>query len=456
MFDGKNIDRNDPVGRQFGEMKKQVLPPPALEKAVAAGVLYGKRVRTRVHVIRFTKAVAAYVVGIALFLGAILLLPQLLESSDPVTPVGTTPSVLTEPVPLSSLYEGKTVVSANFYYNLESLTYFPTEDPLRIQQMLETLDTTVATPLLDDTAGWSYHRIRLHFADGTVSEICVGRETQLVKYYTYTSEGDLQLMESFTLSQDVCKALTVYIEGQCRELWATATPPDPETYLNQPFDSIQCSGFPLFLTDTEIGKISTYFINLFTDMPLSKELYHYTPTFSFWNFQIDDHTLASVELHEDNTVWVCVSIPGMPPNTYTFSLSPEKMQEVRDYLYSAVVPIPLSHPLADYMGYEHGEILKLIVLNSKIDNYSYCDKETDMYAVLRIIGKVELQATERKETDDFDDTIELSFLSSNLNIRIDRSGYMECIYKDQYDEIHHSYFTASPEDLEQMWQQLLA
>lgn len=98
MLDEKNMDRTDAMGRQFGEMKEQLLPPPALEKAVIKGVPYGKPVRTRVHVIRITKAVAAYVVGIALFLGMLVMLPGLFEGGDPIDPAGTNLSTSTEAV----------------------------------------------------------------------------------------------------------------------------------------------------------------------------------------------------------------------------------------------------------------------------------------------------------------------------------------------------------------------
>lgn len=117
MFEQKNMDRNDAIGRQFKELKGQVLPPPALEKATAAGVPYGRRVRTRVHVLRFAKAVAAYVVGIALFLGAILLLPQFWEGNEPVgsdpagNPAVTTPARTDEITPT----DAPTLPEAHFY-----------------------------------------------------------------------------------------------------------------------------------------------------------------------------------------------------------------------------------------------------------------------------------------------------------------------------------------------------
>ncbi|MBO5778650.1 MAG: hypothetical protein J6R82_03685 [Clostridia bacterium] len=110
MLDEKNNHQNesDPMKEQFGELKKQVLPPPALEKAVIEGMPYGKRVRTRVHVLRFTKAMAAYVVGIALFLGVLVILPHFFAEGDPVTPAGTTTSSHTDPV--------QTVLPPNIVY----------------------------------------------------------------------------------------------------------------------------------------------------------------------------------------------------------------------------------------------------------------------------------------------------------------------------------------------------
>lgn len=102
MLDEKNLDRTDAMGRQFGEIKEQVLPPAELEKAVIEGVPYGKPVRTRVHVIRITKAVAVYVVGIALFLGVLMMLPGLFDGKLPVGSDSekgtTTPSTPNEPV----------------------------------------------------------------------------------------------------------------------------------------------------------------------------------------------------------------------------------------------------------------------------------------------------------------------------------------------------------------------
>lgn len=98
MSERKNIDRADEMGRQLGEIQKQVLPPPALERAVIEDIPYGQRVRTATHIKRFAKAVAAYVVGVALFLGVVMLLPGLWEEKTPVgsdsvgsDPVGSDP-----------------------------------------------------------------------------------------------------------------------------------------------------------------------------------------------------------------------------------------------------------------------------------------------------------------------------------------------------------------------------
>jgi hypothetical protein len=107
MLDEKNNHQteHDPIKEQFGEIKKQVLPPPALEKAVMEGMPYGRRVRTRVHVLRIAKATAAYVVGIALFLGMVLLLPSLWEGKSPVGTSGSDTVTTPEQSPSSPLIQ---------------------------------------------------------------------------------------------------------------------------------------------------------------------------------------------------------------------------------------------------------------------------------------------------------------------------------------------------------------
>ena len=86
MFnDKKNLPENDPLKAQFDGIDKEVRASAELKQAAKTGVPLrtGKREGTAVHVRRFGKAVAAYALGILLFLGVVAVLPGLWES-DPI------------------------------------------------------------------------------------------------------------------------------------------------------------------------------------------------------------------------------------------------------------------------------------------------------------------------------------------------------------------------------------
>lgn len=70
-------------------LKDKVHAPGPLAEAVITGLPYRPRTAPSIHVKRFTKAVAAYAVGVALLLGGIVLGLRLLDGSDPV---GNNPS----------------------------------------------------------------------------------------------------------------------------------------------------------------------------------------------------------------------------------------------------------------------------------------------------------------------------------------------------------------------------
>lgn len=154
MFDEKNNDRTDEIGQRFGEIKKQVTPPSELEKAVAAGVPYGKRVSTRVHVLRFSKAMAAYVVGIALLLGVLVLLPRLGEGGEPVvqTPAGDrprpTPTMTTKAEPEPDLPAVAEIVWAT--HNFDPWFQRESAQPLSFGQLYYQLNPHLAEHQIAD------------------------------------------------------------------------------------------------------------------------------------------------------------------------------------------------------------------------------------------------------------------------------------------------------------------
>lgn len=90
MSDKKNEMReNDPLQEKFAGIDRMVNAPADLVDAVKSGVPLPKagiQYTPGYHVGKFAKAAIAYAVGVALFLGAILLLPRLFSEQ---TPVGT-------------------------------------------------------------------------------------------------------------------------------------------------------------------------------------------------------------------------------------------------------------------------------------------------------------------------------------------------------------------------------
>ncbi len=216
MFDEKNIDRNDAIGQRFGEMKKQVLPPPALEKAVSAGVPYRTRVRTATHVKRFAKAVVTYVLCIALFLGALFLLPRFLGGdpvpSDPVggTPVGDrprpTPAVTTKTDPEPDPPAVAEIVWAPWDYD----PWFErdTAEPLPLGQLYYQLNPALAEgQTTDENTRYvmSFTYITADFRRYTLEEYLKDRGFQ---QHVYKSSQDPSYIMLFDLTEAEIKSIT--------------------------------------------------------------------------------------------------------------------------------------------------------------------------------------------------------------------------------------------------------
>lgn len=95
MFDDKNLQKDDALARRLERLSGQVKPSSALMKAAKTGVplrSMGIRYTAGMHIRKFSKAVLIYAACVALFLGAILMLPRLFGENGPVAsnPVSTT------------------------------------------------------------------------------------------------------------------------------------------------------------------------------------------------------------------------------------------------------------------------------------------------------------------------------------------------------------------------------
>lgn len=199
MFDEKNIDRNDQIGKRFAEIKGQVLPPPELEKAVTSGAPYGKRVRTAIHIKRFTKAVTAYVVGIALLLGVLFLLPRLFAGREPVgsDPMGGTPVLTSLPTFTASAPQTTTIPSTTAQ---SPITEPVPETTTTASSLIEStpVTTTVApetgdAPVTEEAAKDCF----VMFAGGLAS---VGKSITISRELT---AEELSKAEAFLISEDV-------------------------------------------------------------------------------------------------------------------------------------------------------------------------------------------------------------------------------------------------------------
>ena len=87
MSEKNNLPKNDELREKFEGIDRMVSAPPKLVEAVKNGTPLpraGNRYTVGFHVRKFAKAAVLYVVGIALFLGFLLVLPGLFEGTPPV------------------------------------------------------------------------------------------------------------------------------------------------------------------------------------------------------------------------------------------------------------------------------------------------------------------------------------------------------------------------------------
>lgn len=84
MLNEPNLNRNDSLGMLLRSAYGKMTPPPALERAVKTGVPYTTRANAKTHFGRFVKAVISYAACIALLIGGIYLVFQLMNGQEPI------------------------------------------------------------------------------------------------------------------------------------------------------------------------------------------------------------------------------------------------------------------------------------------------------------------------------------------------------------------------------------
>lgn len=100
MYNDNDFDRNDALGQRLQRIGGQMNPSPQLKKAAKTGVLLrpmAKSYTAGTHIRKFTKAVLLYAACIALFLGAILLIPKWFGGNEPTPGASVDPIITSKP-----------------------------------------------------------------------------------------------------------------------------------------------------------------------------------------------------------------------------------------------------------------------------------------------------------------------------------------------------------------------
>ena len=94
MYNDEN-NRSDRLGEQLKRIGGQMNPSPQLKKAAKTGTPLhraGIRYTPATHIRRFSKAILAYAAGVLLFLGAVMMLPKLWNTNEPVNHPANSPN----------------------------------------------------------------------------------------------------------------------------------------------------------------------------------------------------------------------------------------------------------------------------------------------------------------------------------------------------------------------------
>ena len=136
MFDEKNHDRTDSLGARMTRLGEQMTPSPQLMQAAATGTPLhegGVKYTAGTHVKQTAKAILLYAACVALFLGAVMLLPRWFDTQPPIATqppaTTTTPPVtderdkLTDPDALTPIQLEITKATWEKYKNMVTSDY---------------------------------------------------------------------------------------------------------------------------------------------------------------------------------------------------------------------------------------------------------------------------------------------------------------------------------------------
>lgn len=280
MSDKYENEQNDPLKDYYREIARGMNPPSHLVSRVKGEVTV-KLLPKSVHVKRFVQAALCYVIGVALLLSAVILLPKLWERGEPIATLpseteGTTDAPQYD-VPLSSLYEGEIVTKVEFTDLYFAPTDFYTTDLEMIDALQEELEQINA-------ALGSYNRymtyssfIVLHFEHGGYAQYAFAQDGDWVNYTVYDSLGNQTNRMGVKLS-DVDRArVDSFVGSQVEALVPIMDIPDPNEYLDGEITEAilrreyEHSGDNRILGDVQIADIVKEFTAILKGLPLDTQ-----------------------------------------------------------------------------------------------------------------------------------------------------------------------------------------
>ena len=347
MDNKHEMDENDPLKEYYREIARGMNPPPKLVNKVKGGVTV-KLFPKSVHVKRFVQAAACYVIGVALLLSAVILLPKLWERGEPIVTQppqieGTTTALIgespepTSEIVLSTVFEGKTVKEFQlwnwFYYS-----YYSISDEDAVHALASELADTTVVP----DSHYDYFQeeiiIKIMYADGTSGRFEFELGSNALNYREYDSEGKylgMSGLKLYRISDGERERLEICVNTQIEAVIRKAGIRLPDEYLGGELSGgrsrLLGSEMRSYLDSKQAGAVAEQLRTILGNLPLVETPLEFDKNGCQWELVFEDGEQVCVSIGTD-TGLICVRI-GEDLDTenvhhvYNYRVSKEKAEE---------------------------------------------------------------------------------------------------------------------------------
>lgn len=345
MWNKQEIEPNDRLKDYYRVISDGMNPPSELVNRVKGGKTV-KLLAKSVHVKRFARAAACYVIGIGLFLGAIALISGLWEREEPVViqPSGSVEitDASKKEIAFSSLYEREKVTEIrlkNYHYDY---CEYSVTDPELISMLLDEIDVTDAT---DSSHYWLNiigFALELVFEDGTSGSFSFLKDSNAVNY-SVNDSGRVLICNTLQISAEDRDRLELLVYTQIRAMVLAQGVPAPEEYLG---GEVTLGGLWHWENDKrwrrdlrpdEVEEISAKMQMLLTGLTLADHplLIGDYKTNYMYQLHYADESVVSIILYPESgliIVTMAKSIEEATDRIYVYSVPAETTQEYCEWL----------------------------------------------------------------------------------------------------------------------------